>query len=580
MQQGWRLKIIVIIMLLGSIGQKMAGGQSHRSQTPPPENRSARTTDPNAPAQPDNQSPSSFSDLLPTPTDNPPQGQSPANAPFSRESLRAQQLVDKFIRRLRSYKSYSCRVTDFENLTHDSIQIVAQNSFTLTARRPNRLALVNSNGASLWSGAEGVVMFNPLTRQFSASEPVSNDLIWNSSEYRAVIGDIPLLNFILSSPQWQMLKIQPLEWAQLDDETINGVNCHHLTLTVKNIPIHLWFEADEEKTLRQVAVNLQFQASDKPEDGVIKSAARWTFDDWTFDTELDESLFKTTLPEDAWPESSNHLTGQLAPLFSAPMLNNQETLDISRHRDKQIVILDFWATWCGPCRQGLPILNRLAHNWGKDSVAVYAVNISDRDTNEQIHEFLQQNQIQLPVAIGHDPEIGQKYRVSGIPQTVIIGKNGIIQDVHVGLAPNMAELLQKQIADLLKGGECKGILAAPQADVSCSKVGFSTTKPGRPAAFWCEITNAGPDAIPTGRLAFTLRINKNKNLEDTHLVASPIAAGQTLRYEIPKEMWAFVFARDAKGTFELLLDPYGTLNDSNLKNNYNGVALSPESQKK
>ncbi len=575
---GW-LKLALAMMFFWSIGYKTAVGQSSRLNGDSGQNPAARPTDPNAPARLNPQGPSSIEHLFPPSSDDSSLDASPAIAAPTRQGARALRVVDQFVRRLRSCKSYSCRVTDCENITHNSIQVQAQTSFTIMSRRPDRLALLNPNGASLWSGAEGVFMFNPLTRQFSASGPVANDQLWISPEYSAVIEDIPLLNFLLSPPQWQMLKNQPLEWNLLDDETLHNVNCHHVTLTFNRLTIHLWFESEGDKPLRQIAAAMDVPATDKPQDGIIKSAARWTFDDWKFDQELDESLFKTTIPQDAWPESRNLLSGQPAPLFSAPLLNGQETFDLARHRDKQIVVLDFWATWCGPCRKGLPILDRLARIWSKDSVAVYAVNVSDRDTVEQIREFMQQNQLQLPVVIGHDPEVGQKYRVSGIPQTVIIGKNGVIQHVHVGLAPNMGEVLQKQVAELLKGGERPGVLGAPKADVSCSQMGFSTAEPGKPAAFWCEITNTGPDALPAERLTLKLKLNKNKNLEDTHLVAKPLAAGETLRYEIPQETWTFIFAADAKGEIELVLDPHKTLNDANRKNNHVTVALPIKAQK-
>lgn len=140
------------------------------------------------------------------------------------------------------------------------------------------------------------------------------------------------------------------------------------------------------------------------------------------------------------------LIGQAAPPFEAPLLGGG-TLDLSRHLGKDVVILDFWATWCPPCRRALPtIAATAAAHHGKGAV-VYAVNLMEPET--QVAAYLREADLTLPVALDADGGIARLYEVSGIPQTVFIGKDGIIRDVHVGISAGFESAVKRQIAALL-----------------------------------------------------------------------------------------------------------------------------------
>ena len=137
-------------------------------------------------------------------------------------------------------------------------------------------------------------------------------------------------------------------------------------------------------------------------------------------------LLKTQLGTGPHP-----LEGREAPVFTARILDGG-TLDLTSHRNTRVVVLDFFATWCPPCREGLPVMAALAKEY-KGRAAVYAVNL--RESPQEVRAFLEQEGITIPVAIDSG-RIADLYRVSAIPQTVIIGKNGFIRKVHVGLPRN------------------------------------------------------------------------------------------------------------------------------------------------
>ena len=112
-------------------------------------------------------------------------------------------------------------------------------------------------------------------------------------------------------------------------------------------------------------------------------------------------------------------------------------------------MLDFWATWCGPCVEAMPHVGGVARQYADRGLVFYAVNVGeDADT---IKEFLKSQELDVSVAMDQDNSIAQQYQASGIPQTVLIGKDGKVQVVHVGFAEGLAEILSQQVEELLAG---------------------------------------------------------------------------------------------------------------------------------
>lgn len=125
------------------------------------------------------------------------------------------------------------------------------------------------------------------------------------------------------------------------------------------------------------------------------------------------------------------LTGKMAPDFTLPQLNG-ESVSLASHRGKDVVVLDFWASWCPPCRDGLPVLDKLSRDYSGKGVVIYAVNI--RESKGLLTEFANLNKLSLPMLLDDTGVIADDYGVQGIPQTVIIDRNGRIQKIHVGVS--------------------------------------------------------------------------------------------------------------------------------------------------
>lgn len=150
---------------------------------------------------------------------------------------------------------------------------------------------------------------------------------------------------------------------------------------------------------------------------------------------------------DASPVDPDSMVGQKAPDIDTKFLDGSP-FTLAGQKGK-VVVLDFWATWCGPCVRALPELANLAKDFSNDQVIVVAVN--QGEAKKVISPFLKQKKlINLIVALDRGKNIGEKYKVQGIPKTVVIDSKGVIRHVHVGYSSGMGERLKTEINSLLK----------------------------------------------------------------------------------------------------------------------------------
>ena len=125
--------------------------------------------------------------------------------------------------------------------------------------------------------------------------------------------------------------------------------------------------------------------------------------------------------------------GQLAPDFSLARIDGTPgTVAIGALRG-QVVVLDFWATWCAPCVQMIPILDGLHQTWAGRGVSFVGVNSDGGGaTLADIKAFMVEHPFSYPVVHDGDGEVGARYRLEALPHLVVVGRDGRIRGSYVG----------------------------------------------------------------------------------------------------------------------------------------------------
>ncbi|WP_331845747.1 TlpA disulfide reductase family protein [Paenibacillus haidiansis] len=135
--------------------------------------------------------------------------------------------------------------------------------------------------------------------------------------------------------------------------------------------------------------------------------------------------------------------GSKAPAFSLTALDGK-TYQVGGKRDKPL-LLNFWASWCDPCKEEAPDLVKLAEQYG-EQLDVYAVNVTFYDKLENAKEFVKNYGYTFPVLLDEKEEAYRKYNGIAFPTNVLIDENGMIRDVIVGtLSPEELEAKIKKL---------------------------------------------------------------------------------------------------------------------------------------
>ena len=155
------------------------------------------------------------------------------------------------------------------------------------------------------------------------------------------------------------------------------------------------------------------------------------------------------------------LVGKPAPTFTLATID-EKSVDLEKLRGR-VVVLDFWASWCGPCMQALPMLHQVA-KWASDEqlpVTFVTINVWEvRDPNAKPEDRLAsakatwtKKNFTLPVAMDYSDKVAGDYGVNGIPTGVIIRADGVVHAVHVGASADYVQTMKDDIQAALKAVE-------------------------------------------------------------------------------------------------------------------------------
>jgi cytochrome c biogenesis protein CcmG/thiol:disulfide interchange protein DsbE len=146
-----------------------------------------------------------------------------------------------------------------------------------------------------------------------------------------------------------------------------------------------------------------------------------------------------------WSLVHNAVAAEAAPHFTLP--TSAGTLSLADLKGK-VVYLDFWASWCPPCRQSFPWMNEMETRYARQGLAVVAVNLDkDRTLAEK---FLKEVPADFTVAFDPEGRVADSYHVPGMPSSFIIDRNGKIQVVHIGFQEKDSSDLEARLRSALR----------------------------------------------------------------------------------------------------------------------------------
>ena len=149
------------------------------------------------------------------------------------------------------------------------------------------------------------------------------------------------------------------------------------------------------------------------------------------------------------PIAQSLTNGDPAPACSAPVLDGGRTVSLAEYRG-QVVYLDFWASWCGPCRESFPFMNELQRDFAGRGLQILAISVDK--TAEDARRFLARYPAQFTVALDVAAACPTAFQLQGMPSSYIIDKGGALRAVHAGFRNRDRAEIREQLLDLLGGG--------------------------------------------------------------------------------------------------------------------------------
>ncbi len=136
--------------------------------------------------------------------------------------------------------------------------------------------------------------------------------------------------------------------------------------------------------------------------------------------------------------------GRKAPDFTLKDLKGQR-VSLSALIAEGPVLLDFWATWCGPCKQAMPLLAEIYEKYSDDGFTLVAISVDNTRSLSKVRPYIRSQGFSFPVLLDTDGEVLKRYRGSNVPHTVLVASDGTIRKVWIGYHPGEEEEIEAEV---------------------------------------------------------------------------------------------------------------------------------------
>lgn len=165
-----------------------------------------------------------------------------------------------------------------------------------------------------------------------------------------------------------------------------------------------------------------------------------------FTTDLSKTLRNLLMVVSASLLASNNLAATPAPDFTLKSATG-ENVRLAEQRG-QVVMLNFWASWCGPCRQEMPLLDAIAKKYGKMGFVLYGINVEEDSTDAK--KMLKDLGVSFNILFDTESKLSSLYSVDAMPTSVIIDKKGMVRYIDKGYKAGDENKYKEQIMELIR----------------------------------------------------------------------------------------------------------------------------------
>jgi len=123
-----------------------------------------------------------------------------------------------------------------------------------------------------------------------------------------------------------------------------------------------------------------------------------------------------------------------------------ETLDLSSYKGK-VVLVDFWASWCAPCKESFPWMRQVLKRYADRGLVVVAINL-DRDRS-LADQFLDSQRPGFPIVFDPDAKLAEAFKVAGMPASFYVDRHGKVRFTHIGFRSNERDAAERELESLL-----------------------------------------------------------------------------------------------------------------------------------